>query len=131
MASNDARGIILDSSVWVAFLHGKDSQHAKARGLLTGLPDVLYVPEYVLVEVATILKRKKKDEEAKKFVRKTLVERPETFMPSAELAYQTMQLFIRRDDGLSFTDTALLVLSRDYRIITFDRALARALRSGS
>src|SRR3989344_130959 len=120
------RGVILDSSVWVAFLHKEDSQHPKARKMLEGITEPIIVPEYILIEVATILKRKKKDMEAKRFVQ-TVFNDGGTFLLSEMLAYETAELFWMRRDTLSFIDTALLILSRRYRVITFDAQLARAL----
>ena len=127
METLDGRGVILDSSVWVAFLHDGDSQHAAAQKILARIGDEIIVPEYILVEVATILKRRKGAHEAQRFVRRVLREQIESFLPADLLAYETAELFCERNDTLSFTDTALLILSREYRIITFDKALAKAL----
>lgn len=121
------KGVILDSSVWVSFLHDVDSQHAHAIETFEEVGDSITVPEYVLVEVATILKRKEKVNDAKKFVHRVLNEKPESFLPAESLVRETAAVFRERDDTLSFTDTALVVLSKDYRVITFDRALQIAI----
>lgn len=121
--------VILDSSVWVSFLHDVDSQHADALKVFEEIGDTITVPEYVLVEVATILKRKKKLSEAKRFVHRVLNEKAESFLPAESLAQETAVIFRERNDTLSFTDTALLVLSKRYRVITFDRALQKAIEA--
>lgn len=129
MEISDARSVILDSSVWVAFLLDSDSQREKAKRILGNLQDIaLVVPEYVLVEVATALKHKGYEEVAKKFVAEVM-EGGRTFLPSGEsLAHTTAELFLKRGrDRLSFTDTALLALSEQYRVITFDRKLQKAI----
>ncbi|MBI4093597.1 type II toxin-antitoxin system VapC family toxin [Candidatus Kaiserbacteria bacterium] len=121
--------VILDSSVWIAFLYREDSQHEKAKKVLqASRKDEIVIPEYVLIEVASTLKRKRYEREAKKFVAEAVVGEEHAFLHAATLAHETADLFCARNDKLSFVDTALLVLSRQYRVITFDAALRRALR---
>ena len=124
------RKIILDSSVWVAFLHDTDSQHKEALEVFERIGHTITVPEYVVIEVATILKRRKKLDEAKRFVHRVLNENPQSFLPADSLIYETAALFRERTDQLSFTDTTLLVLARSYRVITFDRDLQKAIERG-
>jgi predicted nucleic acid-binding protein len=119
--------VIFDSSVWVALLHYTDSQHQKALKVFGEVGDVIVVPEYVVIEVATVLKQQGKLEEARQFVHRVLNEKPESFLPAEALIRETASLFQDRSDKLSFTDTALLVLARLYRVVTFDRALQRAI----
>ena len=127
MAISDT-SIILDSSVWIAFFKQDDSQHQKAEGVLAQAPSAqVVVPEYVLVEVATALKQRGYQTAAKEFVAMVMHEGRSIFLPSDALARETSTCFCERSDKLSFTDTALLTLSREYRIITFDKALARAI----
>ncbi|MEK7107451.1 MAG: type II toxin-antitoxin system VapC family toxin [Patescibacteria group bacterium] len=129
METSDAGSIILDSSVWVAFLRDSDSQRGKAKRILGNLQDAaVAVPEYVLVEVATALKNKGYEKVAKKFVAEVM-EDGRAFLPAGEsLAHATAKLFLERErDYLSFTDTALLALSEQYRVITFDRKLQKAI----
>ena len=123
---NNRSGIVLDSSVWIAFLHNEDSQHGKAKKLMFEIKDQILVPEYVLIETASVLKNYKRTTEAIEFVR-TILKDAGMFLPSNTLAYETGILFCDRKDTLSFIDTALLALSREYRVITFDKALARAM----
>lgn len=125
----EGSGIVLDSSVWVAFLHDTDSQHSQALNLLDRIGENVTIPEYVLIEVATTLKRKKKANEAKKFVHRVLNEQPQSFLPADSLVHEAAELFRERSDNLSFTDTALLVLSGQYRVITFDRHLQKAIEA--
>ena len=119
--------IVLDSSIWVAFLHDTDSQHKQALAVFERIGNTITVPEYVVIEVATILKRRKKQDEAKRFVHRVLNENPQSFLPADSLIRETATLFRERADQLSFTDTALLALARSYRVITFDRDLQKAI----
>jgi len=120
--------IILDSNVWIALFHEEDSQHDKACKLFDEITEHILVPEYVLIEVASVLKNYKRNAEALAFVRTTL-ENTVTLLPAGVLAHEAGALFCERNDRLTFIDTALLVLSREYRIITFDKALAKAMVS--
>lgn len=130
METSDARDIILDSSVWIAFLRDTDTQHEKARRVLAdSQTDTIIVPEYVLVEVATTLKRLKSEDVSKQFVIEVMEDGDPVFLPVGDaLPRETARIFVSgTKDGLSFTDTALLVLSKRFRIITFDRRLQRAI----
>ncbi len=129
MGISDSESIILDSSVWIAFLRESDSQREKAKQILSSLQDVeVVVPEYVLVEVATALKNKGYEDIAKKFVAE-VIKGGHAFLPAGEsLAQAAAGLFLKRErDRLSFTDTALLVLSEHYHVITFNQRLQKAI----
>ncbi|OGG52474.1 hypothetical protein A3H16_04065 [Candidatus Kaiserbacteria bacterium RIFCSPLOWO2_12_FULL_53_8] len=127
MAISKSRGVIFDTNVWIALLHEADSQYRKAQELVRTLAtEEVLVPEYVLVEVSAVLKRYERNAEAIVFVKRVLGNAG-SFIPAGVLAHETSVLFEERNDKLSFVDTALLVLSREYRVITFDKALARAL----
>lgn len=126
MAMHDAKAVIPDSNVWIAVFRKEDSQRQKAKRVFDELEGAeIVVPEYVLIEVASILKLKGHEREARAFITKTL-NSDRGFLPAGLLAYETAQLFCERHDKLSFIDTALVVLSREYRVITFDKALAKA-----
>ena len=130
MEISEGHNIILDSSVWIAFLRGDDSQHERAKYLLRDLRHTaMVVPEYIMIEVATALKSKGYEEVAKKFVAEVIREEFPTFLSAGELATHTATLFLEQhSDHLSFTDTALLVLSDEYRVITFDKKLQKAIK---
>ena len=130
METSNAK-IILDSSIWVAFLHDTDSQHKQALAVFERIGNTITVPEYVVIEVATILKRRKKQDEAKRFVHRVLNENPQSFLPADSLIREAATLFRERTDQLSFTDTALLALAASYRVITFDRDLQKAIEQGN
>ena len=123
-----SRPLVLDSSVWIAFLYREDSQHKKACRLLEIETGPIIVPEYVLLEVATVLRQKRQASVVKKFVQNTITN-PSVFLPADDLASKTARLFLTQDnDTLSFIDTALIVLSHKYAVITFDKTLKRALK---
>ena len=127
MATHDAKAVIPDSNVWIAVFRKEDSQRPKAMRVFDELEGAeIVVPEYVLIEVASILKLKGHEKEARAFIMETL-NSERGFLAAGSLAYETAKLFCERHDKLSFIDTALLVLSRDYRVITFDKALGKAL----
>lgn len=131
MEISNAPGIILDSSVWIAYLHEEDSQYEKAIKTVDLLTDPVIVPVDVLSEVGTILKSKGREDLAKRFVNEVVSGPSMPLLVQDEDAVRRVaNTFLSRSgDKLSFTDTALLVLSEKYRIITFDKHLQKSDRS--
>jgi predicted nucleic acid-binding protein len=119
--------IVLDSCVWIAFLCKADSQHDKANKLIETLRAEIVVPEYVLLEVATVLRQKKYNAEACVFIEKVIND-PAVFLPTHDSVYGVAKLFCTQNRStLSFVDVALLAMSAIYTVVTFDNALARAI----
>ena len=129
MEISDGSSIILDSSVWIAYLHEEDSQHKKALGLVGALPDTIIVPAEVLSEVAMALKNKRQENLAKGFVHTVISGDVSLLVSDENVVRQAAETFLTRTDRLSFIDTTLLVLSEKYRVITFDRNLQKAINS--
>lgn len=119
---------IVDSSVWIASFLPKDTQHAKAQRALGKLKHVV-CPEYVILEVITVLRQKREQALAAQFLDLLEQGSDATIIPSSlSLLTATIALVKRnRYPKLSFVDTALLVLSHDHDVLTFDRALTRAI----
>ena len=127
MARKTMRSTVLDSCVWIAYLHEEDSQHAKACALLKDSQTHIHVPEYVLLEVVLVLASKGRRQQAMQFLDRVLSD-PDVFIPAGDLAYDTAVWFRKDRAGkLSFVDTALFVLGKRYDVVTFDKHLARAL----
>lgn len=118
----------VDSSVFIASFLPHDTQHAKAQRTLRTLKHI-DCHEYVLLEVATVLRLKGEGELAATFI--DLMERGSdvTLVPSSPaLLADTSQLFKRSPTSkLSFVDTMLVVLSRNHQVVTFDQALLQAM----
>ena len=53
-----AKQAILDSNVWIAFLHKGDSQHKKAQRIFARQKEPIVIPEYVIIEVSSVLLQK-------------------------------------------------------------------------
>ena len=124
--------IIFDSNVWIAGYNEADSLHQKAQELYFSLEhETITVPEYVWIEVSTVLEQKSTPHAGKDFL--DIIE----FGDGVEMLYfskeevkQFMQ-FYRSDTtkGLSFIDSTLLFLSKQYKIYTFDKRLQSAIES--
>ena len=130
METYNAPGIILDSSVWIAYLHEGDSQHEKAMRTVDVLTDPVIVPDDVLNEVGTTLKNKGREDLAKHFVREVVsVSSMPLLVLDEDVVRRVANTFLSRSgDSFFFTDTALLVLSDEYRVITFDKKLQKAIK---
>ncbi len=122
---------VVDSSVWIAWLDKDDSQHSMAEKLLEELHDIV-IPEYVILEVCTVLSRKRGHTLAERFLGMALENSDITLLFSKEeFFYKTVDTFkkvCRRK--LSFVDSMLASLSQSYTILTFDRALQNIIRGG-
>ena len=119
---------VVDSSALIALYNEKDSLHAAASEVLERAQKPLFVPEYVAVETASVLNRKANKRTADAFLRSLFDNRDIVVLPSsAEQFIAAVEAFLTKGGKLSFTDAALLALSRSYSVITFDAALARAI----
>ncbi|OGJ50074.1 hypothetical protein A2335_03560 [Candidatus Peregrinibacteria bacterium RIFOXYB2_FULL_32_7] len=122
--------IILDANVWIAFFNKDDSQHKKAVTIFECIGEIVHMPEYVLIEILTILKlkvNKKVVSNFLEFLNDCLG--VEIFYTQRDVLKKVMYFFGRKYyQKLSFVDQYLLYLSKYAKIITFDKALNRALR---
>ena len=120
---------ILDSSVWISFLDKNDSQHKKAENIMEEMDCDIAVPEYVIIEVCTVLLKKTNKKIADGFIEIAFDNQNTRVLFFNEHFFN---LFINnfkniQNKNLSFIDTALLYLSKTYKIITFDKNLQKAI----
>lgn len=120
--------IVLDSSFLIAYHNERDVHHAAATEvmgpLLNGTWGELLLPEYVFLEVVTVLAARI-GLDAAADVGKTLLEARELeFVACSELFRETFELFRRQSDrALSFTDAAIVAIARRRQarhVATFD-----------
>ncbi len=121
--------VIIDSSVWVAFFNENDSQHNKAKKVFNELKTKVILPEYIFMEVATILLIKAGKKIAVKFMEISQDNFDiEIYLSDEELFLNTAKLFKNSQKSkLSFVDVSLLFLSASCKIITFDKNLQKAI----
>lgn len=123
---------ILDANVWIAYFNEADALHDRAAHLVNQhAGHQLGLPEYVILEVATILAIKSSKKTADTFLAYVLDNQDVTVLYAhQELFAETVTVFRdQRTAALSFVDAALVALGRDHTVITFDKALAKALKS--
>ena len=122
----EARQIIADSSVWVAYFYDKDSQHTRAVQVLEEESLPILVPEYILLETVTILRQKKEELALQKFMLAAM--RDDVYLRARNLGIEVARLYATPEyKKLSFVDVSLVLLSKEYRVITFDRALQNVI----
>jgi predicted nucleic acid-binding protein len=123
--------IIPDSNIWIGYFHKEDSLHKKSLKIIEGM-NIVYVPEYVLLESVSILKMKATNKLANFCLDVFLHTATIHVIPSGDLFTKTIALFqTLNDKHLSFVDTSLLALSREYEVKTFDKKLATAIKKYS
>lgn len=118
---------LLDSSVIVAFFREDELDHDIAAQMFRGNENFV-VTDYVLAEVATVLKLREGFEAAKIALEYLVsIDGIQIYETKAELFWSAMSFFQKNKNKLSFTDTLLLLLSRENRIplVTFDKELAK------
>lgn len=121
---------ILDSSVLVAFYRDNEFNHIKALDLVQSSEDFI-IMDHVLAEVATVLKMREGLEVAKKALEYLIsTDGIKIYETQPELFWSAVSFFSKNKGKLSFTDTLLLLLSRENRIplVTFDKELAKMAR---
>ncbi len=125
-------GTLIDSSVLVASRNDKDLLHARAIKNLRDAELPLVIHEYVLLETATVLINRASKATADIFIRAVLGNSAFSILYSTEQDFLTVvETFTSNRMKLSFTDTALLFLSGEYTVLTFDESLSRAIKRQS
>ena len=116
---------ILDSCVWLSLFSPDDSNHEKAKEVFASVENQIVIPEIIFGEIATLLRRRKKEAQLQKF--SSLCLESSMLLPTGRLLWRTAVRYPHAPKKLSFIDTALYVLSKEYEVITFDRALKKAI----
>lgn len=121
---------LVDSSVWVALFLDFDTQHEKARRVIEKLEGTIYVPYCVIAEVVTVLAYKHSKQLADNFI--LYVRDNRDIKIINDDALYEMDFYMSMAEKLSFTDVALIFLSRkvDAELVTFDKQIARTARNG-
>jgi len=123
MASSET---IFDSSVWIAYFSPSETRHSEARKLLEQAA-VIIIPEYVLLEVVTVLRQKKEEELLAGFM--SLATDAKTYLPADTLGSEVAAEYTKpRYKKLSFVDVSLVLLAKQYNVVTFDKALLTAIK---
>jgi len=125
------KAIIFDSNVWIGYFNTEDSTHSKAVAFFKMYNNyTIVLTEYVLLEVATVLKQKIGYAATNKIVTMLLQTENIQLLQSADYFAPTLNMFLTsKDKNLSFVDVSLVVLAYDFVVITFDKKLATALKS--
>lgn len=125
--------IILDSNVWVAYLNKNDSQHKKAEEIFSHLTAGLAVPEYVILEVCSVLTLKANKSIADKFLEFITDNQDIEILFSNHVFFTGVIVCFKNtsQQKLSFTDIALVYLSKTHKVITFDKQLEKAIKQAS
>jgi len=116
---------IIDSSIWIALFHERDSQNKKAKKVFSKITFPVAVTEYIILETCTVLAAKASKEIANNFL--TVVADNEDIrilLSNEKFFLRVIERFKNAPNKkLSFTDTSLLCLSRGYEVVTFDKRL--------
>jgi predicted nucleic acid-binding protein len=121
--------IIFDSNVWIALFNENDAHHEKALQLFSE-SSVIYVPEYVILEITTVLQLRVSKLKANIFAKMIATTADLEILYASDDFFQTvLSVFQKQTQKLSFVDCALIVLAKNYTVYTFDESLAQAINS--
>ncbi|MEK7648288.1 MAG: type II toxin-antitoxin system VapC family toxin [Patescibacteria group bacterium] len=122
--------VILDSTVWIAYLDTKDFRHTKVHSLYHSLQDEILIPEYVMSEVCSVLASKNKKETADAFIEIAESNADIEILPSSPQFFKDVRVAFQklRSKHFSFVDVSLMVLSSLYPVITLDVKLDKFLK---
>lgn len=127
-----AADVVLDSSLIVASHNARDIHHEPARRMLDEILSERWgralLLEYVVLEVATVL-RARRDHATASRVLTTLLDAHEVdYVPCSDFFQQTLAVFLgEASAALSFTDAAIahVARSRSAAVATFDADFAK------
>jgi predicted nucleic acid-binding protein len=124
------KAIIFDSNVWIGYFNVSDTTHKQAVAVFEKHSgQTIILTEYILLEVATVLKQQIGPTTTNKIISALLQTDTIQVLESAAYFQLTLQQFLTtKEKYLSFVDTSLVTLAGDFTIVTFDRKLATAIK---
>jgi len=125
--------IILDSNIWISSLDQDDSNHKKAKDLILSFQkDKIIITDYILLEIATVLSKKKGKKIADDFINIALNnENIEIWPYSSNVFYELVDFYLKQENkNISFVDYSLIYFSKKYnvKVETFDKILKNSLK---
>ncbi len=125
--------IVLDSSFLIAFHNQRDIHHPAAARAMARLGEGEWgapvLPEYVFLEVTTVLAARRDIATAAEVGRTLLAARELEFVPCSDVFVDAFEVFSKqRSTTLSFADAAIVAIARRRgagHVATFDRELGR------
>ncbi|MGH9323222.1 MAG: type II toxin-antitoxin system VapC family toxin [Vicinamibacteria bacterium] len=129
MAPENGAGIVLDTSFLVAYHNQRDVHHGRALDVMdrlrTGEWGLALLPEYVFLELVTVLARRRDLTTAVSAGDSLLASEELVFVPCSEIFLDAFDVFRGLDSSNpSFADAAIVAIARQRgieRIATFDR----------
>jgi len=122
--------IYLDTSVLVALIAQDDSLHTRAVKTIEKLSGTFCLHEYVYIETLSVLATRYGMYATEKFLSYLTQGQALEFCYAENFNLKDITLLFREQSNgkLSFVDATLLYLSTDHDIVTFDKALAMAIK---
>lgn len=120
--------IMLDSSIWIAYMNKKDSCHDKAFKILAGLnSEELEIYEHTYEETLNVLRNKTSSEQCQNFIR-FLKDYNLEITIGDEHVLSIANTFFFEFSKLSFSDCLLMSASllNNSQLISFDKEMLKA-----
>lgn len=129
MAHRSNKPAVFDANVWLGSFLVNDSLHKKAASLFEQYEGrEIIVPEYILLEVVTIIKQQVGYQAAQLVMKQMRNTEECSLLSSSSYFAETAELFLTLNEKhLSFVDVSLVVLAKDFEVVTLDKQLAKVL----
>jgi predicted nucleic acid-binding protein len=126
----ESRKIIADTNIWVALFNQHDSDHKNVIKYVDLLGGEQIMPDLIFYETLTVLRNKSQNNNPlETFIDFTTKAKLVTIRLFFENNSDVLNLFVdEHKDGLSYIDTLLLFLSKEYHILTFDHKLKKRIK---
>lgn len=120
---------IFDSNIWIARLDHSDSQNKKATEVFDKLNSKLLLTTFLISEICTILQFKAGKERSDFFL--NFIKENKDIQILEDFDFSELLDFYLQNNfkKLSFVDRSLLLLSKGFEIVTFDKDLEKALKN--
>jgi len=119
---------IIDSNIWIARFDKNDSTHEVALKVFESLNSQILITQFIISEVSTILQFKLWKEYSNSFLNWILKSENIEILEEIE-SFELINFYTKNDfKKLSFIDHSLLLLSKEFEIITFDKDLNKLIK---
>lgn len=125
----NARAIIIDSSVLIAFYNAADAQHSKALVAAKGIIDkTIYLHPFIIQEVVSVLTYKFGAIGTRGFIN-NILNSEDVITQSWVDVEEEINFFVHLDKKISLADSAIIRMSKDKNIpvLTFDKQILSIL----
>ncbi len=120
---------VIDTCVWVSAFNEYETDHIKAQNILADTEKNIVITDGLLSEILTVFKLRCSKKSLHRLIEILEKDARIILIRNAELFDSVYDYFIHTlSNKLSFVDTTLLMLAKEYEVITFDKELKKEIQ---